>query len=321
MNSISKALMRLIPGRKNRKTDGWGQTKPSADFKSIATDKAHADDWLGRFREIIGDPVNILIDRVPEAGSVEGGCVTLHNGHRVALAGAASYYGRFSEILVLNRGVHEPLEEYVFQEVLKEIKEEQPTMLELGAYWAHYSMWMKKVRPGARTWMVEPEKANLDAGRLNFRNHGYSGDFIQAFVGPGQFSVSGFLEKERLDRLTLLHCDIQGYEDFLLEAEAASLAEHRFRYVFISTHSQEIHGSVTRRLLDAGYRVEVSSDFEIQTTSHDGFIFASSPEVPPVFGSMVPFDRPGRLPETGAAKLARLVSILEIRKGNAGRPD
>jgi hypothetical protein len=40
---------------------------------------------------------------------------------------------------VLNRGVHEPLEEFVFQEVLKRLPE-ACAMIELGAYWGHYSM-------------------------------------------------------------------------------------------------------------------------------------------------------------------------------------
>jgi hypothetical protein len=40
---------------------------------------------------------------------------------------------------VLNRGVHEPLEEYVFQELLKNLPK-TPLMIELGAYCGHYSM-------------------------------------------------------------------------------------------------------------------------------------------------------------------------------------
>lgn len=45
----------------------------------------------------------------------------LHNGLKVPFAGNDSYYGGFSSILVMNRGVHEPLEEFVFQQVLKRL--------------------------------------------------------------------------------------------------------------------------------------------------------------------------------------------------------
>src|SRR5579862_10039493 len=81
--------------------------------------KAETADFIGRFREVISDPLNLLIERVPMAGVVEGDEVCLHNGIRVPVAGSGAYYGGFSDLLVLNRGVHEPLEEYVFQEVLR----------------------------------------------------------------------------------------------------------------------------------------------------------------------------------------------------------
>ena len=94
--------------------------------------KAAPSDFLGRFREVISDPLNLLIERVPAAGFVEGDLVYLHNGLRVPVAGPGAYYGPFSQVLVLNRGVHEPLEEYVFQQVLKRLPD-GPSMIELGA--------------------------------------------------------------------------------------------------------------------------------------------------------------------------------------------
>jgi hypothetical protein len=108
--------------------------------------KAASGDFLGRFREVISDPLNLLIERVPMAGFLDGNQVYLHNGLRVPVAGPGAYYGPFSQLLVINRGVHEPLEEFVFQEVLKCLPE-APSMIELGAYWGHYSMWFKKERP------------------------------------------------------------------------------------------------------------------------------------------------------------------------------
>ena len=84
------------------------------------------------------------------------------------MAGIGAYYGPFSQLLVINRGVHEPLEEYVFQELLKSLGA-APVMLELGAYWGHYSMWLKKVKPGSTVILVEPDVVNMAAGVANFK--------------------------------------------------------------------------------------------------------------------------------------------------------
>jgi hypothetical protein len=80
--------------------------------------------------------------------------------------------------------------------------------------------------------------------------------------------------------------DIQGFEVEMLQGAQDVLAKRRVHYLFISTHSQAIHGTIVGGLNQLGYRVEISSDFDGQTTSFDGFVFASSPEVEPVFGDI-----------------------------------
>jgi Methyltransferase FkbM domain len=247
--------------------------------------KAAASDFLGRFREIISDPLNLLIERVPEAGFVDGDLVYLHNGLRVPVAGPGAYYGPFSQVLVLNRGVHEPLEEYVFQQVLERLPE-NPSMIELGAYWGHYTMWLKKQRPRGDVILVEPDLACLRAGQDNFARNGFKGEFIQAFVGAGKFEVDAFFRNRKVKQLDILHTDIQGFEVEMLQGGQDVLAKRRVHYLFVSTHSQAIHGTIVDGLGRLGYRVEISSDFDIQTTSFDGFVFASSPEVAAVFGDI-----------------------------------
>jgi hypothetical protein len=89
--------------------------------------KADPLDYIGRYREIISDPVNILINRVRNAGYVnEDNTISLHNGNKVVFVGELSYYDDYSNILILNRGVHEPLEEFCFQEVLRNIEQDFP---------------------------------------------------------------------------------------------------------------------------------------------------------------------------------------------------
>ena len=253
--------------------------------------KAKPEDLFGRFREIVSDPLNLLIERVPMAGHVEGDQVYLHNGLKVPGIGPGAYYGPFSSVLVINRGVHEPLEEYVFQELLKRLGE-APAMIELGAYWGHYSMWLKKARPKAQVILVEPDPACLKTGQDNFARNGLKGEFIKAFVGNGKFEVDAFFRDRKIRRLDILHADIQAFEVEMLQGAESVLTKRRVDYLFVATHSQDLHREVVDRLKAHGYRVEISSDFENQSTSFDGFVFASSPEVDALFGEIEMMGRP-----------------------------
>lgn len=252
--------------------------------------KAKHDDFISRFREIVSDPLNLLIQRDPRAGFVEGNYVYLHNGLKVPISGPYAYYGAFSSILCINRGVHEPLEEFVFQEALNRFPI-SPIMLELGAYWGHYSMWLKMARSNATVHLVEPELENLNAGKHNFEQNGFVGEFTQAFVGKNQFGVDKYLEERRIHKLDILHSDIQGYEREMLEDCSNSLATKIIDYLFISTHSQQLHQDVIKRIENLDYRIEVSSDFDYGTTSFDGFIFATSPCIEPLFKQFTPMSR------------------------------
>jgi DNA-directed RNA polymerase specialized sigma54-like protein len=77
----------------------------------------------------------------------------------------------------------------------------------------------------------------------------------------------------------------------MLEGSQKSFQSKTVDYVFVSTHSQAIHSSVVDFLQSHGYRVEVSSDFENQSTSYDGFIFSSSPNVAALFDDFEPLGR------------------------------
>lgn len=263
--------------------------------------KAQPQDFLGRFREIVSDPLNLLIERHPNAGQVDGDHVTLHNGNRVVARGPMAYYEEFSDILVINRGVHEPLEELAFQEVLRHLPE-KPVMLELGAYWAHYSMWLKRVRPEASLNMIEPDARNAKVGQANLDFNGMTGNYREAFVATGQFEVDTWFTETGRDRIDILHCDIQGYEIQMLQGARKALAEMRVDYWFISTHSQPIHETVLKVLRDADYRVELAADFEAQTTSFDGFMLAVHPDRKKISFDNMPLGRE-EIAQTGPREL------------------
>lgn len=243
------------------------------------------------------------------AGIVVQDEVCLHNGNWVPISGDYAYYGTFSYLLVMNRGVHEPLEEYIFQELLQ-VLPSAPTMIELGAYWGHYSMWLKRLRPQAKVILVEPEKSNLHAGIQNFKRNGFNGIFVESFVGRKNFEIDPFLFKQGLVHLDILHADIQGNEVEMLEGSRESLESHLIDYLFVSTHTQALHSEVVDELKRIGYRIEVSSDYDHDTTSYDGLVFASSPLVNPLFLNFFPLGRE-RLTKSSPTDL--LQSILAIK--------
>jgi hypothetical protein len=260
--------------------------------KTGSLDKADSGDFLGRFREIVSDPLNLLIKRVPNSGYVdESNCIILHNGNRVPATGKYSYSREFSQILIINRGVHEPLEEYVFQQMLQGIKNTKPIMIELGSYWAHYSMWLKKIYPDSRCIMVEANRLFLESGKNNFSLNGYSGEFINQFVSSDGFQMDAFASEHNLPRIDILHSDIQGYEVEMLNGAKNLLANHLIDYIFISTHSEKLHDEVRTQLINYGYHIEASSSFDTQTTSCDGLILATSPHISPLLEGFAPLGR------------------------------
>jgi len=283
------------------------------DWVRAGESTAKAYDLRGRFREIVSDPINLLIERHPLAGCTRNGFVVLHNGNIVPVDGPYAYYEGFSDILIINRGVHEPIEEYVFQEVIKRLSE-RPTMIELGAYWAHYSMWLKKERPEANVYLVEPDPHNLAVGRHNVRVNGQQAEFIQAAVGRGQFEVDGFVSERKIAKVDILHMDIQASEMEALVDSTTCLAAKMIDYVFVSTHSEHLHQSVCAALAAHGYRIEVSENVELETTSADGLVVGSSPTVAPLFRGLKPL---GRLAITQANADDLIKSIEQFRRARA----
>jgi hypothetical protein len=301
-------------GGTQRKKPFTEEMEPDIFFpKDGRLPRAHAQDNFGRFREIISDPLNLLIERVPEAGYVQDGFVTLHNGVKVPFSGAQAYYEAFSSIFIFNRGVHEPLEEFVFQRLLAKLPEDS-LMIELGAYWGHYSMWFKKTIPSGRVVLVEPDSNNLKVGKANFLSNGLEGDFINSFVGLSHFAVDKFLEAQNIQKLHLLHSDIQGYELEMLDGAASSLRDEKFDYIFISTHTQNLHEEVIDRLGNYNYRVEVASSYDVETTSFDGLVFASSKRLEPVFEDFKPMGRLEILKSNRDERAHYLRTVLESCK-------
>ena len=136
--------------------------------------------WRKRIDDALTAPDNAFISRCEHAGKLTSSYVTMHNGVKVY---ADSYYGGgMLNLLIENKGVHEPQEERAFVEVLN-FMPSNATMLELGAYWGFYSLAMLHKYPDASCFLIEPKFQNLVTGKLNFRLNKRKGHFTQAYVG------------------------------------------------------------------------------------------------------------------------------------------
>ncbi len=230
--------------------------------------------WSDRIQMVIDAPDNKFIDRVSNAGEVISDYQIMHNGIKIHVG---SYYGDGNTILLhRNKGVHEPQEEKVFEEIL-EFLPHNATMLELGSFWAFYSMtFQQKFRNGVN-YLIEPDAHALLSGKHNFRLNGFRGHFfkymITDFAGVGEISVDQFLQSNKIDRLHILHSDIQGFELKMLDGAIGSLREGRIDFIFISTHSNELHYACIKYLTDLRYEILCEANLD-ETFSWDGLIVA-----------------------------------------------
>ncbi|WP_395739481.1 FkbM family methyltransferase [Prosthecobacter sp.] len=245
--------------------------------------------WKARAILVQSCPDNGRLSRVADAGSVGDGLQVMHNGIRVL---ADSYYGRDgTSLITANRGCHEPQEEVVFDAIVKAIPS-GGTMMELGAYWGFYSLWFAKEVSDSRVHLVEPESLNLEMGKKNFQINGCHGQFTQAYIGSADgmapdgiriTCVNTLMAENGLEHLHVLHSDIQGFELEMLHGASALLKSRRIDYLFVSTHSDDLHQKCEDFLVNSGYQILASVNLK-ESYSVDGILVASSPlVVPPLF--------------------------------------
>lgn len=187
----------------------------------------------------------------------------MHNGLLVLEGG---YLGGWtSEIIETLHGHHEPQEEVAFHEVVERIAatEQAPTMIELGSYWAYYSMWFAR-RTGGRVVDIEPDPEYLEVGRRNFEINGLECTLLPGAVGgvpggtveflaestgdtvevPG-YTLGSLMEATDLDRVSLVLADIQGFETMLIDNARDVIGAGKIRFMVISTHDLSISGRAT----------------------------------------------------------------------------
>jgi FkbM family methyltransferase len=206
-----------------------------------------------------------VIDKVSNAGRVE--ChgrervQIMHNGLVVVEGG---YYGAWmAEIIADLKGHHEPQEELIFHALLSHCRPAS-LFVELGAFWAYYSLWYLKAISGSNAVCVEPDPNNLEIGRRNATLNELVNRvrFIQGWVGAVESSSHEALAESIAQPLKLkcydmpaignligdkvieiLHIDAQGAELGFLRSMSGATMGRKVRFVVVSTHHHSISGS------------------------------------------------------------------------------
>lgn len=241
--------------------------------------------WADRIGLVVRCADNTFIKRVSEAGRVRGHYQLMHNGQEVIAGG---YCGLdMLRMLELNRGVHEPQEERVFQDVLPYIPE-GATMIELGSYWAFYSMWFLQQVKQSRSILVEPTRSRMAIGKHNLKRNGLKAEFLAAHVGQNAsipfddtpaISVDEILKSRRIETLHILHADIQGAELEMLEGCEEAFKNKRIHFIFISTHSNQLHDACAAKLKDRGFEILASINMD-DSYSEDGLLVGKLSGIP-----------------------------------------
>lgn len=241
------------------------------------------------------------IPKVLGAGAVindeNGSYQVMHNGLKVIQGG---YYGAWMCKLIQELdGHHEPQEEKVFHEIAKRASRDG-LMIELGCYWAYYSLWFLKDQPKRKAIGLEPDAKHLAVAQKNAQLnnlehqfsvlHGLSAQQSDASVAirtesGDSLTVRGYTLEELLgfsgrSVIEIAHCDAQGAEHHVIDQVITLGSEHRLRFCIISTHAYEItgdpltHQTCLGKLRASGAHIIAEHDVH-ESFSGDGLIAAS----------------------------------------------
>jgi hypothetical protein len=162
----------------------------------------------------------------------------------------------------------------LFEEACLNLKQKnQPTynMIELGSNQSYYSLLFKHILGVERTKtiMVEPVETNLNVGKNQFELNNCTGMFYHRGIGKNASLFLGennllsvtpitleeiFLEN-KLNNVDILHCDIDGSEKILLPENQNLFKDLKFSYIFLMTHTNEIHSFCKQFLINCKYQL------------------------------------------------------------------
>jgi len=284
------------------KTLRLGQLEQSALETLTSENNPWNKDAEGRARMTLACRDTDYIPRVEDAGKTKtvgsDKVQVMHNGLLVKKDG---YQGQWqSKVIESLNGNHEPQEEKVFYEVLKRVRRDG-VMIELGSWWSYYSMWFIKETNG-RAICTEPDPVNLKLGTANAVLNGIKvGSQISFYAAASGLkdkqkikfvteagttiavpvrTVDSIVTDEKIDKIDILHMDIQGFETQALKSASKTIKSGKVRFLFVSTHHYVISGDpLTHQkcldFIESNGGTIISKHTILESCSGDGLIVAS----------------------------------------------
>jgi len=198
-------------------------------------------------------------------------------------------------------------EHQIFLRVLDHIKNtENPVMVELGCFWALWSLVFRQRFSGGKNILVELGKRQLSVGEKNFQLNDFSfssyfgGFFLEnsgtfnnrkndieyqqtpnsywddSIVGETvgkELDFSHIIKTEKLKTIDLLHMDIQGSELPLIEYLHRNKIFGIIQNIVVATHNQKIHDSVLSLLQQNDFIIYENHPYG--RVGGDGFLCAT----------------------------------------------
>lgn len=256
-----------------------------SDFLYHDLNEERIEHWDERVRLVQASSENEKISKVENTGQIVDGHLVMYNGLKIH---PYSYYGKPAlNLLIQNNTVHEPQEEYVFERVLEGIKPNS-LMVELGSFWSFYSMYFMKKCSGGRAILVEPSLENSAYGQYNLKLNNLKAEMHTALVSNKNgftkkakplIKLDDFFKKKKIDFIDILHSDIQGAELDMLHGVEEYLSNQKIGYLFVSTHSNELHEDCFQYIKSFGYELITSINLD-ETYSFDGILIMKNKNYP-----------------------------------------
>lgn len=172
-----------------------------------------------------------------------------------------------------------------FEAVCDSITKSNPTMLELGCFWALWSIIFGKKFPDAKLIVLEARLMKLGVGLANLHANGLTATVHYNVIAPvpdlpfrtPEITMDEIFEMNKIEEIDLLHLDIQGSEAALYEEIFDMLIDSRISNVVMATHYPEDHRKIVdkfRTLPHSVYEIEPGPPGEHY--SKDGEIIVSS---------------------------------------------
>jgi FkbM family methyltransferase len=292
INLIRKVLIRYFP-------------RTAIKYKKLIIDKSlYASDPLIISTLICAmeefSELKLIPEFSPKGGQIENGKQYLWNGCVTVFPHGNDIVHKIWE---LTFGAPEPDEILLFLRVARKLPDDL-TMIEVGAGNGFYSIIMGKEKPNSKLILIEANPRLYAVTEKNMELNDFReralvihaaaaessgktvgvydasyGSYIRSDGGDFQvrsIALDDLIKEKALEKVHLVHIDVQGAEELVLEGMHRILSDKRVDFVFIGTHSVELHNACENTLNGYGYKTVFSKD-KTQCIGFDGIIICARP--------------------------------------------